>query len=167
MKRLFWIVIFSLFSMSGFSQDIFEGISGLKFLSTDTLNTKNVFVWQNDTIQKDSLVYADINSDCVRFRYINGTWTKWFCDSDIKKALNHVDNDQDTIKTNELITNVIVQNDSLEITEQGYTWKVKIKDPETDPVFSAWDKDYNDLINKPTIPSGQIQSDWDQTNNLS
>ena len=24
---------------------------------------------------------------------------------------------------------------------------------ETDPVFSAWDKDYNDLINKPTIPT--------------
>jgi len=24
---------------------------------------------------------------------------------------------------------------------------------ETDPVYSAWDKDYNDLINKPTIPS--------------
>lgn len=24
---------------------------------------------------------------------------------------------------------------------------------ETDPVFTAWDKDYNDLINKPTIPT--------------
>lgn len=140
--------------MAGFSQDIFEGISGLKFLSTDTLEIKNVFVWQGDTIRKDSIVYADINNDCIRFHYIDGNWTKWFCDSDIKKALNHVHNDQDTIKTNELITNVTFQNDTLKIIEQGFTWKVKIQNVETDPVFNSWNKDYNDLTNKPTLFSG-------------
>lgn len=140
--------------MAGFSQDIFEGISGLKFLSTDTLNTKNVFVWQNDTIQKDSIVYADINNDCIRFHYIDGNWTKWFCNSDIEKVVNHVHNDQDTIKTNELITNVTFQNDTLKIIEQGFTWKVKIQNVETDPVFNSWNKDYNDLTNKPTLFSG-------------
>ena len=154
MKRLFWIVIFSLFSMAGFSQDIFEGISGLKFLSTDTLEIKNVFVWQGDTIRKDSIVYADINNDCIRFHYIDGNWTKWFCNSDIEKVVNHVHNDQDTIKTNELITNVTFQNDTLKIIEQGFTWKVKIQNVETDPVFNSWNKDYNDLTNKPTLFSG-------------
>ena len=33
---------------------------------------------------------------------------------------------------------------------------------ETDPVFTAWDKSYNDLINKPDIPEAQVQSDWNQ-----
>ncbi len=31
---------------------------------------------------------------------------------------------------------------------------------ETDPVFLAWDKDYNDLINRPAIPSGNQIIDW-------
>ncbi len=31
---------------------------------------------------------------------------------------------------------------------------------ETDPIFLAWDKDYNDLINTPTIPSGNQIIDW-------
>ncbi len=39
---------------------------------------------------------------------------------------------------------------------------------ETDPVFAAWDKDYNDLINKPTIPTdyvtvSQLESKADKT----
>ena len=156
---------FALISAAGFSQDYFEGIVGLKFLSTDSLTLNNVFVWQNDTIRKDSLTYAEIDNDCIRFKYINGAWTSWFCHSDIQRVLTHVTNDQDTVKTNELITGVLVENDTLKITEQGYTWKIKIQTSETDPIYSAWDKDYNDLINKPDI-DGKVSdtaysSGWD------
>ena len=34
---------------------------------------------------------------------------------------------------------------------------------ETDPIFTAWDKDYNDLINKPTIPT--VPSNISELNN--
>jgi hypothetical protein len=35
-------------------------------------------------------------------------------------------------------------------------------DVEADPIYSAWDKDYNDLTNTPTIPSGNQIIDWAQ-----
>ena len=34
---------------------------------------------------------------------------------------------------------------------------------ETDPIYTAWDKDYNDLTNKPTIPIGNSIIDWTLT----
>ena len=37
---------------------------------------------------------------------------------------------------------------------------------ETDPLFSAWNKSYNDLTNKPTIPAAQVNSDWNASSGL-
>jgi len=43
-----------------------------------------------------------------------------------------------------------------EITALGYIKTYS----ETDPVYTAWDKDYDDLTNTPTIPSGNQVLDW-------
>lgn len=77
MKKLLFILTLSLISIAVFSQDYFEGISGLKFLSSDTVNVFNDFIFNGDTIKKDSLVYVEIKPDSIRFKYINGVFTNW------------------------------------------------------------------------------------------
>lgn len=46
--------------------------------AADILQADNHFVWQGDTIRKDSIVYAEDKVDSIRFHYINGTKTKWY-----------------------------------------------------------------------------------------
>lgn len=77
MKKLLFILTLFLISIAGSSQDYFEGISGLKFLSSDTVNVFNDFIFKGDTIKKDSLVYVEIKPDSIRFKYINGVFTSW------------------------------------------------------------------------------------------
>lgn len=104
MKRILLILTFALISITGFSQDYFEGIVGLKFLSTDTLDLKNVFVWQGDTIRKDSIAYIDNRIDSIRVKYINGAFSKWLLSSDKLRQLiyQHTSIDNDLSSTNEL-----------------------------------------------------------------
>lgn len=42
------------------------------------------------------------------------------------KLNRHLVNDLDTVKTNELITNFVIENDSAKITEAGVIWKAKL-----------------------------------------
>lgn len=127
MKRIFFLLVFALISVAGFSQDYFEGITGLKFLNTDSLVVDQDFIWKGDTIKKDSLVYVDIRTDSVGFRYINGQF-KWIKNysSQIAKFTIHIANDEDTVKTNELISELEFTDDTLKISEAGIVHKVRI-----------------------------------------
>jgi hypothetical protein len=42
------------------------------------------FIWQGDTIQKDSIAYVEIQGDSIRLKYINGQFTQWLWDFGIR-----------------------------------------------------------------------------------
>lgn len=65
-----------MFSILSFSQN-FEGISGLKYMSSDTIDNEDVFIWRGDIIKKDSIVYVENKIDSIRVKYIHGGWSKW------------------------------------------------------------------------------------------
>ncbi|MHA7109232.1 hypothetical protein ACRTDU_03850 [Sunxiuqinia elliptica] len=73
MKKLI-LFIFLLLSFGAFAQ--FKG--GHKVEATNELIANDKFIWQGDDIYKDSLTYAELTKDSIRFKYINGSWTNWF-----------------------------------------------------------------------------------------
>lgn len=54
MKRILFLIIAFLISVNVFSQS-FEGISGLKYLSSDTIDNGHTFIWRGDTIYFNNL----------------------------------------------------------------------------------------------------------------
>ena len=77
MKKLL-LLIFLFCSFSSYAQ--FKG--GHKVKATKELIAKDKFIWQNDEIYKDSLTYAELTKDSIRFKHINGDWTNWFARHD-------------------------------------------------------------------------------------
>lgn len=72
MKKILFI---ALVLLSGIASAQYKGIT---VQATKTLQADLDFKWQGDVIQKASLVYSDISGDSIRFKYINGTWSKWY-----------------------------------------------------------------------------------------
>lgn len=81
MKKVIVFFIGLLLSLSAFSQR-----KAATFEATIRLETDSLFVWKNDTIQKDSLVYIDfsITGDSIRFKALRDSsqWTKWLVSED-------------------------------------------------------------------------------------
>lgn len=75
MKRIILILAFALISVAGFSQDYFEGIVGLKFLSSDTVTTNTVLVLNEDTIKFDTGTLANKQILQRIFRSGKYVWT--------------------------------------------------------------------------------------------
>lgn len=59
MKRIFFLLVFALISVAGFSQDNFEGITGLKYLSSDTTQTNTILILNGDTVKFNTATLAD------------------------------------------------------------------------------------------------------------
>jgi hypothetical protein len=74
MRKLIFILSLLIISISGFSQGIKrDSIIGVVKVQADSL-----FIWQGDSIQKDSLAYLEWTENEVRFKRIQGTFTDWF-----------------------------------------------------------------------------------------
>lgn len=55
--------------------------------ATKWLQADDHFYWKGDTIKHDSIVYVDIKPDSLRFRYIDGVYSKWYFSKDKNAAL--------------------------------------------------------------------------------
>jgi len=77
MKTLFAFIL-SFIVLSSTAQDPLKKyeVEAVKRLKAD-----NYFIWQGDTIRKDSIVYVDNKLDSIRVKYIHGNWSKWFVNS--------------------------------------------------------------------------------------
>ena len=75
MKKLLFIFLMIISPMIGFGQVKQAKIEASKILQAD-----KTFIWQNDTIKKDSISYAEIKTDSIRFKYISGSFSKWYWD---------------------------------------------------------------------------------------
>jgi hypothetical protein len=73
MKKPLLLIIVLFSFLSSFSQ-----VKAYRVWSTNILEADNYFVWQGDTIRKDSIVYVDNKIDSIRVKYINGAWSEWF-----------------------------------------------------------------------------------------
>ncbi|MGV8094519.1 MAG: hypothetical protein AB2L24_21910 [Mangrovibacterium sp.] len=81
MKKLIVFLLSLLIAATTFSQTRTATIATSVSLTTDSL-----FIWKNDTIQKNSLVYIDfsITGDSIRFKLINDSaqWSNWLYQED-------------------------------------------------------------------------------------
>jgi hypothetical protein len=75
-KIIVLIILISQFSV------VFSQIKTATIEATHKLTVDEAFIWQGDTIRKDSIVYAELKPDSVRFKYINGSWSDWFLSTD-------------------------------------------------------------------------------------
>jgi len=76
MKRRIIVSLLVLSSYLSFGQ-----VKGYTVEATSLLKAGNNIIWKGDTIRKDSLIYVDIKTDSIRFKKINGLFTKWYYSS--------------------------------------------------------------------------------------
>jgi len=81
MKRLIFILMFLSLCFSGYSQ-----VLGYEVTGTDTVSAEKAFKWQGDIMQHDSVVYVDQKTDSVRFRFVDGIWSKWYYSGEYVKT---------------------------------------------------------------------------------
>lgn len=75
MRRLITI-LFLLIHLVSFGQ--YEKLFSDKNINPYNLILKDKFIWLNKEVKRDSLVYAELKTDSVRFRYFDGNYTNWF-----------------------------------------------------------------------------------------
>ena len=151
MRRLITI-LFLLITISGFGQ--YEKILNGKNVNPYNLILKNKFIWEGKEVVRDSLVYAEIQTGAIRFRYFDGSWTDYY---QLNEDLSGI---RDTLVW---MADSITSYDSRLQVLEGFT--------ETDPVFSAWDKDYYSLLNQPILMDNANEGDplfqdWDKTTGI-
>lgn len=91
MKKLISI-LFLLISLNSFGQ--YEKLFSDKNIAPYNLILKDKFIWLDKEVVRDSLVYAELKTDSIRFRYFDGNCTNWFYVpelSGIRDTLNILD----------------------------------------------------------------------------
>ncbi|MDD4971905.1 MAG: hypothetical protein PHT07_20965 [Paludibacter sp.] len=115
MKRIFILLAFILISTLGFSQN-FEGITGLKFLGTDTARIEKQLILDDDTIVFTPPI---LDGQMLR-RYLRGdgkhVWTNRTLSS-IGQAKNGLHSSSDTVKLGGPLT----ENTSIDINTKSHT----------------------------------------------
>jgi hypothetical protein len=75
MRRLITI-LFLLIHLVSFGQ--YEKLFSDKNINPYNLILKDKFIWLNKEVKRDSLVYAELKTDSIRFRYFDESYTHWF-----------------------------------------------------------------------------------------
>lgn len=127
MRKLF-ILMFLFFSLG----ELQAQVKGYEVWSTSRLKADHDFIWAGDTIRKDSLVYAEMRNDSIRFQRIGGEFTGWFFNGD------YVDS---------LLTGKVDTVDAYKY------WRLSHGDPLFSEVFGAL-YDYNCIAGDTLAPAG-------------
>lgn len=118
MRKLITI-LFLLISISSFGQ--YEKLLNEKNINPYNLILKDKFIWEGKGVVRDSLVYAEIQTGSIRFRYFDGSWTDYY------KLSEDLSGIRDTLVW---MADSITSYDSRLQVLEGFI--------ETDPVFYSW-----------------------------
>ena len=88
MKQII-VLLLILISVPSFGQ--YEKLFSDKNIAPYNLALKDKFFWKDSLVHRDSLTYADIAADSIRFRYFDGSYTDW-----LKFDLNYFTNADET-----------------------------------------------------------------------
>jgi hypothetical protein len=152
MKRLLTILLIftslSIFGQGNIKPNFAEVLQKFNISSYGGVNAQ--FWWNNLQMKRDSLGYHETLNDSIRFRYpASPIWSPWY------KNIN---------------TNLFkLRNDSVTLPGFLTNWKAlqyrKLNNH--DSLANLDERSYNSLTDKPTIPSAQVNSDWNSVSGVS
>ena len=120
MKQII-VLLLILISVPSFGQ--YEKLFSDKNIAPYNLALKDKFIWKDSLVHRDSLTYAEITTDSIRFRYFDGSYTDW-----LKFDLNYFTNADETDPIYAGDSANIVWFDDLDYFTNA---------DETDPIFDA------------------------------
>jgi hypothetical protein len=167
----------NIYSSSINTSHILDGTILVGDLSDDSVNSSKIDLTEvtlvdftNDANYLDKDDGGTVNGDLIvngNFSligsYLNATVTNQYLNgSFLPSATNLFDLGSSSVKWNNLYLTKVLATDwtNVTITESQISNLQSYLTSESDPTYTAWDKDYDDLTNKPTIPTL-----WDATFN--
>jgi len=151
MKKLLFTLFITVLSFVVYGQTKNATVEATKKLIAVT-----DFIWKGNIMQKDSIVYVQMQGDSIRFHYINGQWSGWYSGPD-----NYIQNQNTSAQT----ANAWINGD-LKITgftNEGYAVRTHsdgslyAASATTGAVYKGT---WNATTNIPTLADGSGTAGW-------